>query len=278
MTAAVVTGTPRLKSAADAALRSAAGLWLAAALAGQWAFFSYIAAFYGPSTFSGHFEAWRRNTMLIKGYVPGDAAGNLTFGAHALLAGIIAFGGALQLIPQIRRRAPAFHRWNGRLFAATASGLAVSGLYLLWVRHANSSLAGSLAITFNAALILAFVALAWRTARARQFEAHRRWAMRLYLVSNAQWFTRVGVFAWIIVQGGRPAGLDAFFSAWQWGCYLAPLAVLELYLRSQDSARQGARLAMAAGLVAATVLMAVGSFGFTLFAQHLVSGAALPKL
>jgi hypothetical protein len=86
-------------------LNGAAALWLAAALVGQWAFFYYIAAFYGSSTLSGHFEAWRRNTLLIKGYVPGDTAGNLTFGAHALLAGLIAFGGALQLIPQIRAAA-----------------------------------------------------------------------------------------------------------------------------------------------------------------------------
>jgi len=42
---------------------------------------------------------------------------------------------------------------------------------------------------------------------------------------------------------------------------LLPLAVLELYLRTQDRARASGRIAMAAGLFALTVAMGVGIFG-----------------
>ena len=127
MTTAALTGGRRAKAAADRALDAAARFWLLMAVIGQWIFLYYITAFYGVSTLAGNFPAWRKNHALIKGYVPGDTAGNLAFAAHALLAGVIAFGGAVQLIPQIRARAPAVHRWNGRLFAVTALELWVAG-------------------------------------------------------------------------------------------------------------------------------------------------------
>lgn len=95
---------------ADVVLRCAVGCWLFVTLIGQWLFLYYIAALYGVSTLSGHFEDWARRTTLFKGYVPGDTIGNLHFAAHVLLAAVIAFGGILQLIPQIRERAIVVHR------------------------------------------------------------------------------------------------------------------------------------------------------------------------
>ncbi|WP_421932059.1 DUF2306 domain-containing protein [Phenylobacterium sp.] len=256
---------------ADRALAASAQFWFVTAVIGQWAFLYYIVAFYGPSTLSGDFPAWARNTLLLKGYVAGDTAGNLTFAAHALLAGIIAFGGALQVLPQLRNRWPAVHRWNGRLFLVVACGLAVSGLYLVWVRHTNPALLGSLATSLNAALILAFAGLALAAARGRDFAAHRRWALRLYLVSNAQWFMRVGFFAYVLAQGGHPVGTELFGEIWSFGCILVPLAVLELFLRAQRGGAPRARLAMAAGLFSVTLVMAAGAIGFTLFSLSLLA-------
>jgi hypothetical protein len=113
MSTAVSTNRFELNSVADTALKAAAEFWFLVAVIGQWAFLYYIVAFYGPSTFTGNFQAWTRNTFLRMSYVPGDTAGNLAFAAHALLAAVIAFGGAIQLIPQIRARAISVHRWIG---------------------------------------------------------------------------------------------------------------------------------------------------------------------
>jgi len=92
-------------------------------------------------------------------------------------------------------------------------------------------------------------------------------------VANAQWFTRVGFFAWLIVSrklfgiGGNFD--DTFFRFLGFGCYLAPLAVLELYLRAKESADPRGRFAMAGGLLVLTLLMGVGIFAFTMFTwQH----------
>lgn len=244
------------------ALNAATRSWFAVAVAGQWAFFYYISRFYGPSTLQGNFQLWTKNHSLLRGYVPGDTAGNLAFGAHALLAGIIAFGGALQLIPKIRARAMAVHRWNGRLFVVTALGVSVTGLYMVWVRGALDDLYGAVCVSLDGVLIIAFTALAWRTAVAHRVAEHRRWALRTYIVANGQWFTRVGVFAWAIATHGDH--MHAFFRVWGALSTLLPLALLELYLRAKDGER-GERLAMAAALVVVTLLMALGVFGTVAF-------------
>jgi uncharacterized membrane protein len=265
MGTAVMTNRLELNSAASSALQAAAGFWFVVAVIGQWAFFYYIVAFYGPSTFSGNFHAWSKNTFLHHGYIAGDTAGNLVFASHALLAGIIAFGGALQLLPQIRTRAIAVHRWVGRVFMVTALGLGVSGLYITWLHGARPKFFEALPIDLNAVLIIAFVGLAWRTAATHQIAAHRRWALRTYLVANAQWFTRVGFLAWMIVSrsvfGASDRYDNTFFTFLGYGCFLVPLAVLEFYLRAKESRASWKQFAMSGVLVALTLLMGAGIFG-----------------
>ncbi len=268
MSTAVMTNRFELNSVADTVLKTAAGFWFVVAVIGQWAFLYYLVTFYGPSTLTGNFQAWTRNTFLRMSYVRGDTAGNLAFAAHALLASVIAFGGAIQLIPQIRARAISVHRWNGRVFFATTLGLSVSGLYMEWVRGDRENTTSGLAISLNAVLIILFIALAWRSARTHEISAHRRWALRTYLVANAQWFTRVGFLAWMIIRGllGGAESLDGPFGSFlNFGCYLVPLAVLELYLHATENAGPHGRFAMAGGLVVLTVLMGVGIFGIATF-------------
>ncbi|MEP6622594.1 MAG: DUF2306 domain-containing protein [bacterium] len=254
---------------ANAVLTAAARFWFVVMWLGQWVFLYYIAAFYGSSVVQGHFQAWTRNSNLLKGYVAGDTAGNLAFAAHVLLAAVVAFGGTLQLVPQLRRAPYAvIHRWNGRLFLATAALASIAGLYMVWVRHTVTSLHGALAITIDAMLILAFSSLTWRAARGRAFTVHRRWALRTYLVANGVWFQRVGLLAWAISANaaGLPKSTNGtFYNFWEFGSYLFPLAVLELYLRVKDTAGPRARLATAGLLILLTLLMGLGIAGAWMF-------------
>jgi hypothetical protein len=264
----------------EVALSGAASFWLLTALIGQWAFSWYIANFYGSAMVSGHYEAWKvlRALGATGGYIAGDAAGNRIFGAHALAAGFIAFSGALQFVPQIRNRWPVFHRWNGRLFLLTVTALSLSGFYLVWVRHTSPNPLSAISTTVNGVLILSFAALAWRTAVARRFDVHPRWALRLYLVSNAQWFLRIGLFAYFVANmavGRKPSMSDPFLTFWTPGCYLVPLVVAELYLRARDGGGASARLAVAAILVGLTLFMGLGVFAFAMFSQRILSGAPL---
>jgi hypothetical protein len=241
-------------------LQRAAALWFITAVAGQWLFVYYISAFYGPATASGDWAAWDRNKNMTDGYLSGDGIGNTLFAAHVMAAAVVTFAGTLQLVPWIRERAIAFHRWNGRVFMIAALTGALGGLYLEWVRgtglRAPTGLASAFGVTLNAVLILAFIAFAWLAARNRNIAAHRVWAVRLFLVVNGTWFMRVGYRAWAALTDG---GIDGFpfFTYWSFAAYLLPLAIYELYLRAKTSG-SAAQHAMAAALVVLTVVMGVG--------------------
>jgi uncharacterized membrane protein len=235
----------------------------------------YVVALYGASTVTGHFEDWAKKTTLFKGYIAGDTAGNLAFASHVLLAAVVAFGGTVQLIPQIRARAIAVHRWNGRAFLAAAVVVGVGGLYMVWVRGARFDLIQAGAVSLNATLILVFVALAWRAARERNIESHRRWALRTFMVANAAgFFVRVLYGGWSVFTAGAGTSKDMdgpINYLFAFAPYLLPLAVLELYLRARDSGSARARFATAIVVVAFTAYTTVGILAAAMARRALVS-------
>lgn len=258
----------RPRSSADRTLSMVVGFWFLALVIGQWVFLYCMLAVYGPPTLSGDFQAWNVNPFLRKGYVAGDAAGNFAFAAHVLVGAAIAFGGTLQLVPQIRKRALAVHRWNGRVFLLAATTGSVAGLYMVWVRGAGGDAVDSLANTIDAALILLFAALAWRTAHAGNIESHRRWALRTFMVANGVFFIRIGVLGWMALQRSQVGAVA--FHIFAFACYLVPLAILELYLFVKDRGGSVARYAMAVALLAVTAFMSVGTFAFYQFMSQRV--------
>lgn len=249
-------------------LRRSAGAWLLTAAVGQAAFVWMILAHYGHKTLSGDQAGWN-DKPLIKGYVAGDSLGNAMFAAHVLLAAIVTLGGLLQLVPVIRARVPALHRWNGRLFFVVALAMAFGGLWLTWGRHTYLSLISGIAVSVDGVLIVLFTAVAWRLAVRRRFDAHRRWAMRAFVVVNGVWFLRVGIMAWILISGGG-LGMNRTLSGpadivLQFGAYLIPLAVLEAYFRAQHSADVWARRWAGALIWLATGITALGIGGAVTF-------------
>ncbi len=267
MSTSVWTEGYDLNSVADRTLNAAARFWFVIAVAGQWMFAFYVAAFYGGAAARGDLQAW--NKVMPHGHVPGDTAGNVAIAMHLLLAVIVIVGGPLQLIPQIRSHAPTFHRWNGRVYLPAVFVTSLAGLYMVWSRGTVGDFVQHLGITLDAALIMLFAALALRYALARDFRTHRRWALRLFMVVNGVWFFRVGMMFWIFVNK-RPAGFDPetftgpFLSFWSFADYLLPLAVLELYLRTRDKAGARGRFAMATVLFVLTIAMGIGIFVATM--------------
>ena len=244
-------------------LHRSALAWILIAAVGQGAFIWMIVAHYGHKTFSGNFAGWN-DKPLIKGYVPGDHAGNAVFAAHVLLAAIVTLGGLLQFVPAIRRRAPSFHRWNGRPFFIVAYVMALSGLWLTWIRHTYLSLISGIAVSVDGILILLFATIAWRLALKHDFSAHRRWAMRTFMVVNGVWFLRVGIMAWALTTGGL--GMNDTLSGpadivLQFGAYLVPLAVLEIYFRGQTSSHASARYLVSGLVLLMTVVTTAGVSG-----------------
>jgi len=268
LTTVAFTNRIEWHSAAAATLNAAARFWFLVAVTGQWMFASYIALVYGGAAVQGNLQAWTRR--LAHGYESGNTVGNTVLFTHLLFASAISFMGALQLIPKIRSRFPLFHRWNGRIYIVVAFIMGVTALYLMLSgRRLVGDRMQHVAVVINAFLIIIFAAMAWRTAVARRFNTHRRWALRLFLVVGGVWFFRVGLFLWFVINKG-PAGFDPktfigpFITFLSFAQYLLPLAVLELYFMAQDHAGVPGRMAMAAGLFVLTLAMGVGILAATI--------------
>jgi hypothetical protein len=229
-------------AAARSALQISAIAWFLPALIGQWFFAYHVAAVYLATAFTGKLAAW--NKVLFVGFVSGDLVGNVALVAHMFIAFVITIGGTLQLIPQIRHFAPAFHRWNGRVYIGLAFVTSLAALFMIWTRNT-------------------FIAL--RHAIACRIEVHRRWALRTFIVVSGVWFTRV-IYAFLDrVPGPTPGVLDDMSGPTNivigFASYLLPLAVLEAYLLAKRHPSVSGKIATAALLLAAAVATSVGVHG-----------------
>ncbi|MEN5169583.1 DUF2306 domain-containing protein [Brevundimonas pondensis] len=265
-TSKIASPSISLRPGADL-LRRSGLVWFCIAAVGQTAFIWMILAHFGRRTLIGDFAGWN-DKPLIKGYAPGDDAGNLMFAVHVLLAAVVTLSGLMQLVPALRRRAPGLHRWNGRVFLTTAVVMALGGLWLTWGRGTYLSLISAIAVSVDGILILIFGTLAWRTAVRRDFGTHQRWAMRAFLAVNGVWFLRVGLMAWAIATGGL--GMNNTLSGpadvvLQFGAYLIPLALFEAYWRAGRSTRPAVRLLVITAMALAAAVTALGVFGAVAF-------------
>jgi uncharacterized membrane protein len=261
MSTAVMTNRLELSSVADTALTAAARFWFAVTVFGQLSFAFTVASFYALTALRGDYHKWN----FTNGYTPGFSMGNTAVIMHVASAAIVMLAGAVQLVPQIRSRFPAFHRWNGRIYILTAVTLSVAGLYMTWFRGSVGDLSLHLGSTVNAILIWLCGGMALRYALARDFRTHRRWALRFFLVVSASWFFRIGFFLSFLINKG-PFGFDPstfrgpFLTFMSFAQFLVPLAVLEIYLRAQDRPGALRRMATAGMLFAVTLMMVAGLF------------------
>lgn len=264
-----------MEKTAARALSVSAAAWFVALVAGLWAFGIYIVGLYGVGAATGDWERWNAVLPAGHGYNRGDAAGNLALGVHLLLAVFVTFLGAMQLVSALRARAPAFHRWNGRVFVAVAFAIAGSGLFIAFTRGAVAGTYMAIGNTLNAVLLMVCAALALRFALKRRFDVHRRWALRAFVLMLGVFFYRLGMMLWFVANRGPVGHTDAFDGPFDiflaFAHVLGPLAILELYMLARDRGGAFARFAMAGGMaVVALATVAGGLFALV--------GMWLPRL
>ena len=252
------------------ALKSSVYSWFVLAMIGQWLFAFYIAVRYGGPVASGNYSAVNQGAN-IGGYKEGATFYNWVYFAHILPAMVLSICGILQFVPKIRQKLPAVHRWNGRLFLTLGLCGASTGLYLTWIAGNRLSDLGAIGITLNGLLIPVAILLAGRTALARDFKAHQRWAVHSFLLVNGVWSFRLYLFGWFVVNQG-PLGnsekldgpMDLFFS---FACYALPMLVAELvfWARRQSSARKQWCVVAVVGLGFLVTLIGIGAVSLTMW-------------
>ncbi|NNF66121.1 MAG: DUF2306 domain-containing protein [Gammaproteobacteria bacterium] len=240
------------------ALRIAATAWYTPVLLGQWIFVAYIIYTYGWPLVAGDIAVW--NKHLSEAYVPGRMIGNISVATHLALAIVIHFFGPLQLVPSVRFRFPAFHRWSGRAFILSVIIAVAVGFYMLVIREIGAWTLRA-GFTVQAFLVLWFAGQALRYARQKNFAVHMRWATRLFLAASAVWFFRVMIMIWFVMTGGigidQSDGTGWFIDAMS-ALQFLPLVLYEIYWRIKQSASSHARIVFALFLWAAAVATTVG--------------------
>lgn len=236
------------------ALNGAAKFWFTIAVIGQMIFAYYIVARY---------TGWNITQKIEELHFTGDEPlGIFWVATHLFLAVIVTVCGPLQLIPQIRDKAPLFHRVNGRLYAFSAIAISLVGLIATIIRGPSAGIYNAAGFSINAVLIMVCAVMAVRFAMIGNISNHRRWAMRLFLMVSGTWFYRVILMFWFAANQGPVGHTDAFDGPFNivlaFGFFILPLFILELYFRAQKSNSSVERSLVAISLFVLTLMMGAG--------------------
>jgi hypothetical protein len=131
----------------------------------------------------------------------------------------------LNLLPQIRRRAPAAHRWIGRVYVVSCLIGGLAGFIL-----AFGSFAGPIATAGFGSLAVIWIgvnAAGWRAALQRRFADHRAWMIRSFALTFGAVTLRLYLALLPLLHVSFVDGYRAIsFLAW-----VPNLILAELYLR-----------------------------------------------
>lgn len=261
MTQTSPAAAARPRQSAAQWMRQCGAAWFTVAAGSQFLFGLYVVALYGVATLGG--DLFERASFMPVGFKPGDAVNNVQLGLHLAAAALLSCVGAWQLVPQVRARVPGLHRLVGRIYLPVAVLAGVGGVILIWTRERPASLEADISITLNGLAIAFCALLAWRAAVQRRFADHQAWATRLFLMVSGVWFLRVGLMAWVAVNGGVPVGignLDGwFYNLWNFGSWIVPLAVYEAWRAAGRATAPAPKLAMAAVMAVCTALTLLGT-------------------
>ena len=247
--------------------------WSAIALAGVvWVssaiFGAYILAYYGGAIPAGTMEQW--NATLPKLYEAHTPAASAGIGLHFFAGAVLLLLGPVQLISEIRRHAPAVHRWVGRVYAFAAFAAGVGGLAFIALKGTVGGMMMNVAFAAYGALMVLAAVQTVRHGMARRIDVHRAWAIRLFALAIGSWLYRMGYGLFFAIMGAEDPGHTAAFDGWfdyvmDWAFFVPPLIVAELFIRARrGDASAIMRVGATASMVAGAGLIAFATFFFTM--------------
>ncbi|WP_239977378.1 DUF2306 domain-containing protein [Pseudoalteromonas sp. Isolate3] len=248
------------------ALRYSKKLWFICLLLAQICFVGYLILGYGVTSMTTGLSGWNR--LNNTAYVANDTTGNLMYAVHVLFAVVMILGGSLQLIEKLRAKYKTFHRYNGRVFVVLACCISFAGMYLMIVRGTVGNTLMHALTMFGGLVVIISSLFAVKTARARNFNAHKTWAIRLYLAANGVLFFRLLIFAWFLVFGSLGVDSKTFTGpavlAVSLCSYMIPLFIAELVRYAEQTNHKFITIGTACLMAFISVVFLIGLFGVTL--------------
>lgn len=236
-------------------------LWTSGAI-----FAVYIVARYGIAAAIGVPERW--NNDLARLYEPHMPAATLGIGVHFVAGAVLLALGPTQFIAALRTRMPAVHRWIGRVYVGAASVAGLGGLVFIAAKGTVGGAPMNVGFSlYGSAMVLAALQT-WVHARRRQFDGHRRWAIRLLALTIGSWLYRMDYGFWGLLGHnlGHTHSFDGPFDVVMAFFFFIPnLLVAELIIRARPVAAGSLLLRQAAValLAGATVFVVIGTYYFT---------------
>jgi len=223
-----------------------------------WGYLAAAGLWVGKSVLTKYFIAgigdvpnWGRGGLPDLGATPGKAA---SIGLHFVAGSVITLLGVWQLWPGSRTEERLYlHRIGGNIMVACVALTAMGGLGFI---AQQVVLAGGMSMTWSFALFgcvtAMFTCMSYRTAKAKDIEAHRRWSIRAFSMCAGSFIYRVLSYFGAAI-GALPAELpDWMFEPREdrstyfysellynqvntWGYWVGTIIFVEWYLRAPST-------------------------------------------
>jgi uncharacterized membrane protein len=135
----------------------------------------------------------------------------------------------LQFVARIRRAAPLFHRWVGRMALAMTIVLIPSGVVFAALHPFSGAFEEMAPICFYTLIYLAAVAFGVRAARQRKFAVHREWMIRAFSIGIGISSVRIWFVLFMHTTGMHA---QKFFATAFWLAFGVNLVIAEIWIHA----------------------------------------------
>lgn len=250
------------------------------ALAGLLTFGAYIVLRATGATFE-NFGQWRE---LVGDLPMPDASvwiANLGIGMHFAMGTILVLAWPILLSSRTRARHRAVHRWTGRVYVTAGLLAGIGGMSFI-LTHGAYTRAASFAFGSWGAMMMLSAVMAYVHARAKRFDLHRAWAIRLFAMVLGSWLFDIEFRAWKDLTGGAGIGAGTSSGPFDYAIlylfFVPNLLVAEFFIRNKHKRialprklRWPVLIALAvAGLVFAYAVVTVSATYGGKYGKHLL--------
>ena len=240
------------------AVRWTGRVFYMAALVGLGIFGVYILLRATGATFQ-NFHQWKGLISGAQGLAPADWIASIGIGMHYFMGAILVLAWPILLSARIRARHRVVHRWTGRVYVSAGLLAGVGGMSFILAHHNGG--APHIAFAIWGAVMMLSSVMAFVHARAKRFDLHRAWAIRLFAMVLGSWIFDLEYRAWEDLTGGIGFGKDGqaglFDYAINYGFFVPNLLVAEFFIRNKHKQINKQRALKWAGLTADAFIGAV---------------------
>jgi predicted membrane protein DUF2306 len=234
------------------AVRWTGRLFYMAALLGLGIFGAYILLRASGATFQ-NFQQWKNLISGAPMQAPADWIASIGIGMHYFMGAVLVLAWPILFSSRIRARHRVVHRWTGRVYVSAGLLAGVGGMSFILAHHDGG--APHIAFALWGSVMMLSSVMAYLHARAKRFELHRAWAIRLFAMVLGSWIFDLEYRAWEDLAGGAGIGTQGrpglFDYAINYLFFVPNLLVAEYFIRNKHKQPNKRRALKWVGLAAA---------------------------